>query len=115
MSKASSQVTGMASSTSRTGMTAVPETPSELANKVQDSRPASSPSGSPATVAAAASAVASQQTTPNSCGRSRPRAFRMASSRRRRRTLVTSTWANVPTASTASTSARTSGVSRTPA
>ena len=112
---ASTNVTGTAASTSGTGTSGVPETPADPANRAQAHRPASTPSGSPTSSAAAASALASQATTRSTWDRTSPRVLSTARSRRRRRTPVSSTWASVPTASSASTAPRTSGVSRMPA
>ena len=105
----------MTAATSSTGMSASPPTPAEPANSRHAQRPVSKPSGSPASSATAASALACQDTTRNSCDRSRPKVLSTARSRRRRCTPVNSTWVSVPTASSARTAPRTSGVSRTPA
>ena len=114
MRLATIKATGMIASTVGACTAGSAATPNDPAKIVQDHRPTTMPSGRPASRATAVSAHACDSTTLSSCGRSRPSVLSRARSRRRRRTLVSSTWVSVAMANRARAAARTSGVSRTP-
>jgi hypothetical protein len=86
-------------------------TPSCAANTRQAYRPAAMPAGSPIRSAMAVMVVACHATAACTCDLVNPSAFRMARSRRLRRVELTSMWASVPTASSASSPDRRTGTS----
>ena len=115
MRLASSKVAVAAARTSATGTSGRAETPTEPANSAHAQRPATTPAGRPMSNAAAASVVACHATARSTWERVQPSVLSMARSRRRRRTLVSSTCASAPMARTASTAPSARGVSRMPA
>ncbi len=110
---ASSRTAGIASSVSGE-MTGAGTMASWPANSSHAQRPASRPSGTPTIRPAQARAVACQATVARTWLVTNPTVLRIARSRRRRRTDVSSVCAMIPQASSISTKARMSGRPLTP-